>query len=58
MMLSSQPATEDGDEDEGRDGDEAAYHWEMDVLGEWVRPEEVAQGGNEHVSGSHLDRSL
>jgi hypothetical protein len=22
------------------------HHWSMDVLGEWVRPEEVVQGGN------------
>ena len=24
----------------------AEHHWSMDVLGEWVRPEEVVQGGN------------
>ena len=36
MMISNQPAISDSE-----------WHWEMDVLSEWVRPEEVGEGGNQ-----------
>ena len=37
MMISNQPQSSSGSE----------RHWEMDVLSEWVRPEEVGEGGNQ-----------
>ncbi len=37
MVVSFVPTAAESDTD---------YHWSMDILGEWVRPEEVVQGGN------------
>lgn len=38
MMVSNQPMSTTSSSDQ---------HWEMDVLSEWVRPEEVGEGGNQ-----------
>jgi hypothetical protein len=37
LVISFAPAAADSDSE---------HHWSMDILGEWVRPEEVVQGGN------------